>query len=267
MNEKDLNEELAQKRSEAKEKLNSTMPGLAAFLEKLEVRSQDSDFETLRAMVKNALKEGGQGGLELPPPPRWQDHVIEGQSTPNASVLDVGCGEGDLLVRLSESRKARVQGIELDQEMAMRCIERGIPTYHGDLEASLQNFQDDSYDFVILEETLQTLQHPIDVLQELLRIGRRVVVSIPNFAHWRVRLAFSLGGRMPRTASLPHTWFNTPNIHLCTLNDFMDWVEEAHVHILDGWSLVSGRVEKYQGEHNLTAEQALFLLGRKAKGQ
>ena len=152
------------------------------------------------------------------------------------------------------------QGIEINQEMAMRCIERGIPTCHGDLEECVRIFQDKSFDFVILEETLQTLQHPIDVLREILRVGNEVVVSIPNFAHWRVRLAFSLGGRMPKTASLPHTWYNTPNIHLCTLNDFMDWIETDHVKILESWSLVSGNIIPYEAKHNLTAEQALFVL-------
>ncbi len=241
----------------------SPLPGLDLFLEKLEVRAQDSDFDTLRAMVRDAIEDGARGVVEAPPPYRWQDRLIEEVVPNRATVLDVGCGEGDLLVRLSDSRKATVQGIELNQEMAMRCIERGIPIYHGDLEKSLKNFQDKSYDFVILEETLQTLQHPIDVLRELLRIGRKVVVSIPNFAHWRVRLAFSLGGRMPRTSSLPHTWYNTPNIHLCTLNDFLDWVEEDKVKILKTWCLVNGKAEPYGEGHNLKAEQALFVLSKK----
>lgn len=236
------------------------IPGIEQFLERLEVRTCDSDFGTLRAMVAEALKNGTQSAMETPPPPRWQDKVIESIIPARASVLDVGCGSGDLLVRLSDSRQARVQGIEFDQEMAMRCIERGIPTYHGDLEKSLANFQDDSFDFVILEETLQTLKHPIDVLRELMRIGKKVVVSIPNFAHWRVRLAFSLGGRMPKTESLPYTWYNTPNIHLCSINDFLDWIQNDHITILKAWSLVSGKLEEYRSEHNLSAEQALFAV-------
>lgn len=236
------------------------IPGIEQFLERLDVRTCDSDFGTLRDMVANALKNGTQSAMETPPPPRWQDKVIESIIPQRASVLDVGCGEGDLLVRLSDSRQSRVQGIEFNQEMAMRCIERGIPTYHGDLEKSLANFQDDSYDFVILEETLQTLKHPIDVLRELMRIGKKVVVSIPNFAHWRVRLAFSLGGRMPKTESLPYTWYNTPNIHLCSINDFLDWIQTDKITILKAWSLVAGKIEEYQNEHNLSAEQALFLV-------
>ena len=237
-----------------------SLPEIDQLLEKLDVRTRDSDFNTLRKMVEDALKGGSQNAMETPAPFRWQDRLIEKRVTYNASVLDVGCGNGDLLVRLSEAKKAKVQGIEINQEMAMRCIERGIPTCHGDLEACVRIFQDKSFDFVILEETLQTLQHPIDVLREILRVGNEVVVSIPNFAHWRVRLAFSLGGRMPKTASLPHTWYNTPNIHLCTLNDFMDWIETDHVKILESWSLVSGNIIPYEAKHNLTAEQALFVL-------
>ena len=246
------------KANSSKEARPGLIPGIEEFLEKLNV-PRDSDFDSLKALVEEALKNGEQA-LESPVPKRWQDKLIEGIIPQGASVLDVGCGEGDLLTLLSDSRKARVQGIELNQEMAMRCIERGIPTYHGDLEASLGNFQDQSFDYVILEETLQTLQHPIEVLRELLRIGKKVVVSIPNFAHWRVRLAFSLGGRMPKTESLPHTWYNTPNIHLCSLNDFMDWIQTDKVKIIKGWSLVSGQLETYQAEHNIRAEQALFLL-------
>ena len=237
-----------------------SLPEIDQLLEKLDVRTRDSDFNTLRKMVEDALKGGSQNAMETPAPFRWQDGLIEKRITYNASVLDVGCGNGDLLVRLSEAKKAKVQGIEINQEMAMRCIERGIPTCHGDLEECVRIFQDKSFDFVILEETLQTLQHPIDVLREILRVGNEVVVSIPNFAHWRVRLAFSLGGRMPKTASLPHTWYNTPNIHLCTLNDFMDWIETDHVKILESWSLVSGNIIPYEAKHNLTAEQALFVL-------
>ena len=242
----------------SKEAQPGLIPGIEQFLEKLNV-ARDSDFDSLKALVEEALKNGEQI-LGSPVPTRWQDKLIEGFIPKGASVLDVGCGEGDLLTLLADTRQARVQGIEFNQEMAMRCIERGIPTYHGDLETSLGAFQDQNFDFVILEETLQTLQHPIDALRQLLRIGKKVVVSFPNFAHWRVRLAFSLGGRMPKTESLPHTWYNTPNIHLCSLNDFMDWIQADKVKILDGWSLVSGQLEKYRPEHNIRAEQALFLL-------
>lgn len=248
------------KKSSPQKPSSTLIPGIEQFLDKLGVPTRDGDFDTLRNMVADALKNGTQSAMEAPPPVRWQDKLIEKMIPHGSSVLDVGCGEGDLLVRLSDTRRAKVQGIEINQEMTMRCIERGIPTYHGDLEASLRNFQNNCFDYVILEETLQTLNHPIDVLRELMRIGKKCVISFPNFAHWRVRLAFSLGGRMPKTESLPNTWYNTPNIHLCSVNDFMDWVAGDKVKILEAWSLVSGVTEKYVPEHNLTAEQALFLI-------
>ena len=181
----------------------------------------------------------------------------------NSSVLDVGCGSGDLLVRRAENRRSKVQGIERDQELVIRCIERGIPVYHGNLERGLQTFCTGSFDYTILEETLQTLVHPLDVLREMLRVGRHTIVSFPNFAHWKVRLAFSLGGRMPKTKSLPHSWFDTPNIHLCSINDFMDWTIRDNVRIVESWVLAAGQVTPYQSEHNLSAEQALFVVEKK----
>lgn len=238
-------------------------PEIEAFLERLGIRAVDSDFATLQQFIQDAV-HNGQGAPEATPPPRWQDQVIEKLVKNGSSVLDVGCGEGDLLVRLAEKRRAKVQAVELNQELVIRCIERGIPIYHGDLEKSLRTFGDNAFDYVILEETLQTLQHPLDALRELLRIGRHVIVSFPNFAHWKVRLAFSLGGRMPKTASLPNTWYNTPNIHLCSINDFMDWTSMDHVRIEDSYVLCGGKIEEYRPEHNLAAEQALFMVERGA---
>jgi methionine biosynthesis protein MetW len=235
------------------------LPEVEAFLEKLGVRTRDSDFDSLRKIVDDALAQGDDA-FGAPVPPRWQDRVIEELVAPQSSILDVGCGEGDLLVRLAENTKATVQGLELNQEMVMRCIERGIPTYHGDLENGLKNFPDKAFDYVILEETLQTLARPMNVLKELLRVGHKSIISFPNFAHWKVRLAFSLGGRMPMTEALPYQWHDTPNIHLCSINDFMDWTLQDKVHILAARVLVNGKVEEYREEHNLTAQQALFLV-------
>ena len=235
------------------------LPEVEAFLEKLGVRTRDSDFDSLRKIVDEALAEG-DAAFDAQVPPRWRGRVIEERVGPPSAGVHAGCGEGDLLVRLAEHTKATVQGLELNQEMVMRCIERGIPTYHGDLENGLKNFPDKSFDYVILEETLQTLSRPMNVLRELLRVGRKSIISFPNFAHWKVRLAFSLGGRMPMTEALPYQWHDTPNIHLCSINDFMDWTLQDQVHILEARVLVKGKVEKYREEHTLTAQQALFLV-------
>jgi methionine biosynthesis protein MetW len=239
------------------------LPKLEAFLERLGVRSCDSDFEELGKFLGKEPLEPERGSSV--PSVRWQDQVIEETIERHATLLDVGCGEGDLLVRVAESRQARVQGIELDQELVIRCIERGIPVYHGDLEKSIRNFQDGSFDYVVMEETLQTLKHPLVVLRELLRVGRRTFVSFPNFAHWNVRLAFSLGGRMPKTGALPYSWYDTPNIHLCSINDFLDWTATDHVQIERAWVYAGGKVLDYRPEHNLIAEQAMFLV-RKQDG-
>jgi len=245
----------------SKPSTTTLLPELEACLESLGIKAVDSDFGTLQQFIQDAV-HNSQGAQEVTPPHRWQDQVIEKLVKAGSSVLDVGCGEGDLLVRLAEKRRAKVQAIEINQELVIRCIERGIPVYHGDLEKSLHTFGNDAFDYVILEETLQTLQHPLDTLRELLRIGRHVIVSFPNFAHWKVRLAFSLGGRMPKTASLPNTWYNTPNIHLCSINDFMDWTVMDTVHIEASYVLCSGKIEEYRPEHNLAAEQALYMVER-----
>ena len=191
---------------------------------------------------------------------RWQDGVIEKLIAPGSSVLDIGCGDGDLLIRLAEERQAFVQGVELDEESVIRCIERGLPIYHSDLEKGLGSFQNDSFDYVILQNTVQTLRDPLKVLREMLRIGKQSVISFPNFAHWLVRLVFSIGGRMPVTPSLPYNWHDTPNIHLCSIEDFLDWCRKDQVRLEASWMLVEGKVLEYQPEHNLTAEEAVFLV-------
>ncbi len=232
------------------------------YLEKLGVNSCDCDLTSLRTFIRQATKEESS----LPQTPsnrpkrRWQDQVIENAIPQHSKLLDLGCGEGDLLVRLAESRQAVVQGVELDQERVIRCIERGIPVYHGDIESGLQNFPDQSFDYVVMEETLQTLKNPMKVLKELLRVGKRAIVSFPNFAHWSVRLAFGVGGRMPKTKALPYTWHDTPNIHNCSINDFLDWTQEDQVKIVQAWVMANGEVLEYHPDHNLIAEQAMFLI-------
>jgi len=191
---------------------------------------------------------------------RWQDAIIEREIPAGATVLDLGCGGGELLERLIRGRSVRGQGIELNPESVFACVERGVPVFNIDLDQGLAGFADHSFDYIILEETLQTLHRPLDVLREMLRVGRHGVVSFPNFAFWRVRLDLAVRGRMPVTGGLPHRWYNTPNIHLLTLEDFLEWAREEGVAILHGYSLVEGEPRAMGPDDNLQAEEVLLFV-------
>ncbi|MHC4871500.1 MAG: methionine biosynthesis protein MetW [Planctomycetota bacterium] len=191
---------------------------------------------------------------------RWQDKVIEEEITDNSSVLDLGCGEGNLLKKLIADKNVIGQGIELEDESVFKCIEKGVPVIQGNIDKGLQEFRDNSFDYVILEETLQTLLHPVMVLEEMLRIGRRSIVSFPNFGYWRVRLDLGLRGRMPVTEWLPHHWYNTPNIHLLTLQDFVDWAENNKVNIIKGHVLSEGEIRDLRPADNLYADEILLII-------
>jgi len=182
-----------------------------------------------------------------------------------ASVLDLGCGSGELLATLMKRRAVRAQGIELDAHEVMRCIERGVPVFQCDVDQGLAGFADHAFDYVVLEETLQTLRRPMVVLREMLRVGRQSIVSFPNFAWWRVRLSLMMEGRMPETERLPYRWYETPNIHLFTLRDFLEWAEGEGVKILKGYACVNGTVRPLREEDNLEAEEALLFLRRASR--
>lgn len=194
---------------------------------------------------------------------RWQDALIEAEIPVGASVLDLGCGKGELLARLIDKKKVQGQGMELDHDAVLECVERGVPVFHADLDAGLDGFPDGHFDYVILEETLQALHRPIDVLREMLRVGRRGIVSFPNFAYWRVRLELAVRGRMPVTERLPFRWYDTPNIHLFSLQDFLDWAHENQVRVLGGHVLAEGQVRPVRDDDNLYAEEALFVIEKR----
>jgi methionine biosynthesis protein MetW len=191
---------------------------------------------------------------------RWQDGVIEEQIPVGASVLDMGCGTGELLARLMSNKKVWGQGIELDADAVAECIGRGVPVLQADLDEGLKGFNDQSFDYVVLEETLQTLHRPKHVLHEMLRVGRRGIVSFPNFAQWRVRLDMAIRGRMPVTRWLPFRWYDTPNIHVLSLQDFLDWAQAENVTIARAYVLAEGHVRVLLPGDNLHAEEALFVV-------
>ncbi|MGL4208953.1 MAG: methionine biosynthesis protein MetW [Candidatus Adiutrix sp.] len=191
---------------------------------------------------------------------RWQDRVILDEIPKNSLVLDLGCGDGELLATLIKTLNVRGQGVELDPLAVVRSIERGVPVLNFDLDDGLADFADHSFDYVILESTLQALKNPVAVLAEMLRVGQKGIVSFPNFGHWRVRFDLAVRGRMPMTQGLPYQWYDTPNIHLFTLADFLDWCAESGAKPTQIYGLVDGVVQKISETDNLTAEEVLVFL-------
>jgi len=147
--------------------------------------------------------------------------IVADMIEPGTRVLDVGCGEGDLLAYLTEFRRVDARGIELSQAGVNVCVGHGLSVIQGDADTDLKDYPSDAFDYVVLSQTLQATWDPKGVLEDLVRIGRRAIVSFPNFGHWRVRLALLAGGRMPVTPLLTDSWYDTPNIHLCTITDFL----------------------------------------------
>ncbi|MBN9555500.1 MAG: methionine biosynthesis protein MetW [Alphaproteobacteria bacterium] len=181
-----------------------------------------------------------------------------------ARVLDVGCGDGALLEHLVRTKHVDGRGIELSQQNVNACVARGLAVVQGDADTDLAEYPAQVFDFVILSQTIQATEKPAQVLQHLLRIGRQVAISLPNFGHWRVRLALLLGGRMPRTKALGYSWYDTPNIHLCTLADFVDLTRKHGAVIVRALALkndaVAGDVRPDSWGPNIAAQGAIFLL-------
>jgi methionine biosynthesis protein MetW len=157
-----------------------------------------------------------------------------------ASVLDLGCGDGGLLRYLSDARKARGYGVEIRDDNIVACIRNGVNVIQGDLESGLSGFETDSFDFVILSQTLQATRHTEALVREMLRVGREGIVSFPNFGYWKARLSV-LRGHMPVSDELPYQWYDTPNVHLCTLRDFEDFCNAQNVQILDRRVMTGGK--------------------------
>jgi methionine biosynthesis protein MetW len=183
---------------------------------------------------------------------------------PGSRVLDMGCGEGHLMRALQVSKRARVQGIELSDTAVQECVANGLFVYHGDLDEGLADFNDQSVDYVILTSTLQVLHRPDFLIMEAARVGKRIIVSIPNFGYWRVRFQLMYFGEMPRTKNLPYEWYDSPNIHLTTLRDFRRFCKERGLRILRETDLVLGE-EMYKvvpALPNFFADYGIFLLER-----
>lgn len=162
------------------------------------------------------------------------DHaIIDRWIKPGARVLDLGCGDGTLLQRLQQSKNIRGYGLEIDSDNIQRCAEKGLNVIEQNIDEGLHNFEDKSFDTVIMSQTLQTMYYPDKILAEMLRVGRECVVTFPNFGHYKARLQLLFKGRMPVSDFLPYEWYNTPNIHFCTLNDFEVMCQQLNMTVLD----------------------------------
>lgn len=200
-------------------------------------------------------------------PVRLDYRVIEDHVAPGARVLDVGCGDGALLQELILQKDVEGQGIDIDVNQVLRCIARGVPVYHGDMLEGMSLFEDGRFDCVILSQTLQQIHHPERVLREMLRVGRRAIISFPNFGHWRVRLQLLWRGRMPVTRVLPAQWHDTPNIHMLTAKDFRAFCRDQGARIVDEVYISSSYKQSSSWLANLRAATAVFVVERAEDGQ
>ncbi|WP_109354375.1 methionine biosynthesis protein MetW [Sphingorhabdus sp. EL138] len=187
--------------------------------------------------------------------------IIADNVRPNARVLDIGCGDGALMAALRDQKQVDARGLEIDPANVASAVSKGLSVVQGDADTDLSAYPDASFDYAILSQTLQTTHRPDQIVDELLRIGKQAFVSFPNFAHWRVRMSLLIGGRMPVTRLLPQTWYDTPNIHHVTIDDFRALVRDGELKQEGQWFL-SGDKQTGRGLANLLAEHAVFLLRR-----
>jgi methionine biosynthesis protein MetW len=185
----------------------------------------------------------------------------------NTRVLDVGCNDGSFMEFLKKNKNVDIRGIEISKEKVQTCIYKGLTVIEGNAELDLKQFPDNSFDYVVLGQTLQAFINPEIVIKELLRVGNKAIVTIPNFGHWKVRLNLLIRGTMPVTKTLPNNWYNTPNIHMCTIMDFFKFSKLMNFKIFKSFALMNKSVSTISNSNlpfkNLFCELGIFLIEKK----
>ena len=190
--------------------------------------------------------------------------IISNLIEKNSRVLDVGCGDGELMSFIFNNISQDIRGIEISKTNVQKCISKGLTVIEGDAESDLFQFTDSSFDFVVLSQTLQAFLNPEKVLDELLRVGKKAIVTIPNFGHWKVRIDLLFKGTMPVTKSLPHEWYNTPNLHMCTIKDFFNFCDRKKIKFIKSLALNQEKVlnisKSNLATRNFFSDLGIFLI-------
>ncbi len=190
--------------------------------------------------------------------------IIANSIEKDKSILDVGCGDGELMKFINENISKKIRGLEISKDNVQKCIERGLTVIEGNAEMDLQQFPSNSFDYVILSQTLQAFLNPEKVISDLLRIGKTSIVTIPNFGFWKVRFNLLFKGTMPVTKTLPNEWYNTPNLHMCSIKDFVNFCNNRKINLFKSLALTNNKVSSINKFNlnfkNLTSELGIFLI-------